>query len=1707
VGASKRVTIPAVRKSFLRLIGLFIVVSCLPAAFVLSPPMSVAKAQSAGAPKIPPRVAQAHRFLQRRGWSASHVHSTATMRSAGTAQVLSDSASTSSWQPLGPTAVMTPNYGLVTGRVTSIAIDPADVTGNHVFVGTTGGGVWVSQNAASSGNVLFRPLTDASSPFDTLRYGSISVGALTVQPGGTGVVLAGTGDPNDALDSYYGAGILRSTDGGSTWKAIATTSDQIYSFLGEGFAGFAWSTVNPQLVVAAVAQSYEGTLVNAPYKNASYAGIYYSTDAGATWSLARITDGSSKEVQGPSSIFAGPSGNSATAVVWNPVRRLFIAAVRLHGYYQSADGITWTRMAAQPAAGLTTQACPNNPGAIGSIACPIFRGALAVNPQSGDTFAWTVDLYNQDQGLWQDVCSIAAGGCNNPTVTFTQRWSTSPLRTSTVLGPATIANGDYNLALAAVPSAQDTILLAGANDLWRCTLATGCSWRNTTNAYSCISSHVAPYQHALEWNAANPPQILIGNDSGLWRSMDAIGESGPVCSADDANHFQNLNAGLGSLSEVDSISSIVESPYTMVAGLGVNGAAGVKSTTGPTITWPQILAGEGGSVAIDPATPNNWYVNSGAGVSIHRCSTSTDCTPEDFGSLPVVDNADVSGDGSSMISPAPFIIDPLDHSQILVGTCRVWRGPVDGTKWNAANAVSPILDETSGHTYCSGDALIRSIAALPISGGREVVYVGMFGSLNGGATLGGHILKTTLAPGAPQSQWADLTLNPVANRSASFNYYALDISSIFIDPSDVSGNTVYVTVAGISDFYRRICTIYRTTDGGSHWYEITSNIRTSPANSVVVDPQDSNTVYVATDAGVFSTRQVSSCAANFSSCWSILGTGLPYAPVTQLRAASASASPKALVAATYGRGIWQIPLLTAETQLTTATADTTSLTFLTQPVGTVSPSQTVTLTNDGAIPLAVSSISVDAPFNASNDCVGGIANEGASCTIQITFAPNQIGEATGSLTIFANVPGGRINIALEGTGSQAGPINISPSMLEFGQVAIGATSSSLNVTMENTTSTAITIGSIAAPPPFSVTANPCGASLQPHSSCALSVVFTPAQAGPISKILSVEIGAETQTIYLKGTGAASATDTLSASSLDFAATALGQESGPQIVTLSNSGDLILDGIEIVTSSGFRSSGTCGVSLGAHAICSISVVFAPTSLGPASGKVTITDSIRSQTIVLSGTALAPALLKASPNQITFDAVSRGRPSAPATLTITNSGSVSASNIGFQMNGPDATSFSWASSTCGTTLQSGNSCTVQLAFAPAHIGQLNATLVVSSSTPGVSPVQVSLSGIGQGVTAIAISPSRMSFVQSAIGVPSATQFALISNSSDQTASGLTVSVSTPFSLIENACGSSLGPQASCSIGIAFTPAANGLVSGTLSVTTNAFPDPAIATLEGTGGAAGSVQVQPSSIAFPTTGVGTTSASQAVTLTNNGTIPVNELSLSTSAGFQMSSSTCGKSLAPSASCIANVSFDPASSGLQTGNLTIASSSLAHPVQVAVSGMGFDFQFGTTGQSSKTVASGQTASYTLSLTPLNGSAGSFTFACSSLPANSTCSFNPASATVPANATWTIAMNVSTQTLRSSANVTTPGESRPFLLAVLCLIGFPIALLPQRRRWWVMILAASLIGLASCAGAGGGGGAPVYSSQNTAAGTYSIVVTATSSGVSHNTTVSLTVD
>ncbi len=131
----------------------------------------------------PARVRAARRFLARRGIgpgslragnvgrgipSANAARRTAlrlkdTNQSArNPAPVLAQAAGTPVWTAAGPVGVNSLEFGLVTGRVSAIAFDPSDATGNHVLVGTTGGGLWQSQNAAAStpASVQFLPLTD-----------------------------------------------------------------------------------------------------------------------------------------------------------------------------------------------------------------------------------------------------------------------------------------------------------------------------------------------------------------------------------------------------------------------------------------------------------------------------------------------------------------------------------------------------------------------------------------------------------------------------------------------------------------------------------------------------------------------------------------------------------------------------------------------------------------------------------------------------------------------------------------------------------------------------------------------------------------------------------------------------------------------------------------------------------------------------------------------------------------------------------------------------------------------------------------------------------------------------------------------------------------------------------------------------------------------------------------------------------------------------------------------------------------------------------------------------------------------------------------------------------------------------------------------------------------------------------------------------------
>ena len=1222
------------------------------------------------------------------------------------AQPQQSPGASATWQPVGPQQVSTSAWGLVTGRVTSLSADPYDSTGNTLYVGTTGGGVWESTNAAGS-SPAFAPLTDNLSAFSSAILTSLSIGAVSVQPGGTGVVLAGTGDPNDATDSWYGAGLLRSADHGNTWTLIATStapSGEEYSFLGNAFAGFAWSTVNPGVVVAAVTQSEYG-LVTQTTMPSSILGLYYSQDAGQTWQLATIEDGT-QVIE--SSQMPVTGGNAATAVVWNPIRQSFYAAVRYHGYYSSPDGVTWTRLVNQPGANLTTEMCPPNAGASGSEACPIFRGALAVQPATGDLFALTVDANNLDQGLWQDACNLTAGQCASPTVLFATQIADQALDSTS--GDGTIPEGDYNLWLAAVPSQQDTLLFAGTADIWKCSLANSCVWRNTTNTAACAAAQVAPAQHAIDSTFGSTGLLYFGNDGGLWRSTDAVNQQQPPCSPNDAAHFQNLNSGLGSLAEVESFAEDPNNPSTWLAAFGEMGTAAPAAGGG---AWNQVLNGEGNVAAIDPVNPQNWYATSEFGVGINQCTEGTACNVAGFGAVAIGES---QVDNDVQVIPAAWVLDPADTANLILGTCRVWRGAANGAGWDAESLLSPILDHDQSTSFCDGDSEIRSLAVgadnSAGASGSEQIYAGMAGAIDGGGLTPGHLFAAAVnnASQAANTLWTDDAASPVTNEpNQPFNPGAFDISSIYTDPHDASGQTLYVTVQGYSTPTMHEPLVYRSADGGAHWTDVTSDLPYAPANSVVVDPNDANIVYVALDSGVYITENVGACVPAGSACWNVYGTGLPNAPVISLMSYNQGAT-QTLRAATYGRGIWQVGLATAGIAPTTVTVSPGSLVFAAEQVQTVSVAQTVTVTNTGTLNLNISSVSISGDFAETDNCGGeSIAPQG-SCQAQVTFDPTATGARSGALTIFANVTGGQLSVALSGTGLAPGDIVLTPTSLAFGSIDVGSTSPVQDVTIANTGGEPVALTGETVSSGFAITANTCGNSLPGETSCTVVITFSPAAAGTVSGALTITDSQGTQTAQLTGTGQSPPTDGLSPLLLNFSPQQVGTTSASQTVTLTNSGDQPLTQIAVSVAGDFTAVSGCGTLLQGHGSCPITVAYSPTVIGAETGTLSVADELRSQSVTLAGTGVAPPGVSATPQSINFGGYAAGTTSSVQTVTVTNSGGYALTGLAESVTAD----FSLASNNCPATLGVGAACQLGVVFsAPSVAGPVAGSLTISAA----------------------------------------------------------------------------------------------------------------------------------------------------------------------------------------------------------------------------------------------------------------------------------------------------------------------------------------------------------------------------------------------------------
>jgi hypothetical protein len=742
-----------------------------------------------------------------------------------------------------------------------------------------------------------------------------------------------------------------------------------------------------------------------------------------------------------------------------------------------------------------------------------------------------------------------------------------------------------------------------------------------------------------------------------------------------------------------------------------------------------------------------------------------------------------------------------------------------------------------------------------------------------------------------------------------------------------------------------------------------------------------------------------------------------------------------------------------------------SLTFSAQTLNTPSTAQSVLVTNSGNANLTISSVVVtgtnSGDFAQTNTCGSPVAANG-TCMISVTFTPTAEGTRTASVSITDNATATSPQmVSLTGTGS-APEVSASPASLSFGSQNITTTSAAQTVTLTNSgnasltiTSIVVTAGSGTNPTPgdFALTNNTCGASVAASGTCTFGVTFTPAAAGTATASVTItdnsnDVASSTQTVSLTGTGTGAAVTFSPPSPYNFGSQTVGTSSSPATITVTNSGNatLTVTNFTATNSSNFTQTNNCSNTLAAGASCTFNVTFTPTAVGLQTATGTFTDNAPGspQSYTVEGTGVS-GISFSSPS-LTFSATNVGATSAAQTTTLTNIGTTSFTISSISITGPLGSNpgdFS-ETNTCpvGGSLAAGASCPISVSFTPTASGSRTASVSVVDS---LGTQTVALTGTGNG-PAVSLSTTSINFGNQGVGQASAAQTVTLTNSGNTSLTITNIVVTsgtgsnpTPgdFALTNNTCGTPVAASGTCTFGVTFTPAAAGAVTASVTITdnaNNAAGTTQSVSLSGTGGA-GVASVSPSSLTFSSQSVDTTSAAQNVTLTNTGNLALSISGISFTGadpGDFGETSTCGNSVAASASCTISVTFEPTAAGTRTASLTLTDNSgnVAGSTQnVTLTGTGVAASVtlsSTTLTFANTTVGSSSTSQAVTLT--NGSGATLTISSIAASANfsqtNNCPLTPS--TLAASGTCTINVTFAPTTTGSLTGTLTITDSAP---------------------------------------------------------------------------------
>jgi photosystem II stability/assembly factor-like uncharacterized protein len=362
---------------------------------------------------------------------------------------------------------------------------------------------------------------------------------------------------------------------------------------------------------------------------------------------------------------------------------------------------------------------------------------------------------------------------------------------------------------------------------------------------------------------------MHGDHHGLWidpansKYLVNVNDGGIAISYDGGKHFRDFRDDFP-LVQFFNVSYDMDTPFNVIGSIQDHGSymAPVDLSRGrhniPTVEWDRAPGGEGTRHAIDPTDPDIVYAS-----SFYGRLGRTDLSSEERTSiLPKPDEGELPFRGQWL---SATIISPHNPRVIYHGMNYLFRSMNQGDTWER---ISPDLTYNDPEKY--GDIPYQTIFAIAESPFKfGTIYVG---------TDDGRIHRTTNSG----ADWTELTSNVPVHQ-----WISKIVVSVHAD------STLYLTQNGkrFDDF---AAYVWKSTDMGETWEDISGNIPCGPVNAIAEDPKNPNVLYVGTDLGVYVTL-------DGGSSWQVLAADIP---TTFVHDVTVHPGENLLIAATEGRGMY-----------------------------------------------------------------------------------------------------------------------------------------------------------------------------------------------------------------------------------------------------------------------------------------------------------------------------------------------------------------------------------------------------------------------------------------------------------------------------------------------------------------------------------------------------------------------------------------------------------------------------------------------------------------------------------------------------------------------------------------------------------------------------------------------------------------------------------